>query len=66
VNSFAGRLVGIALSGTGGVLAAWLLVRALALDGTLGALATAVGAMAIATAAFTGWTTLGRALGRRD
>ena len=63
MHSTVGRLIGIAVCGVIGALVAWGLVAWIALDGVPGALvATGVGVV-VATAAFVGWTTLGRIFG---
>jgi hypothetical protein len=64
VNSVVGRMVGAALCGVFGTLAAWGFVVWVELEGVLGALAAAGLAMAVATAGFVGWTTLARSLER--
>jgi biopolymer transport protein ExbB/TolQ len=64
VNSIAGRIIGIAVCGVFGALAAWALVAGLALDGVAGALVAAGVGMVVATVAFIVWTTLGRRLER--
>jgi hypothetical protein len=60
----AGRLIGIAVCGAIGAVAAWWFVGWIALDGVLGALAAAGVGMVAATAAFVGWTTVGRRVRR--
>ena len=63
MQSMVGRLIGIAVCGVIGALVAWGLVAWIALDGVPAALvATGVGVVA-ATAAFVGWTTVGRIFG---
>ena len=63
MHSTAGRLIGIAVCGVIGALVAWWFVGWIALDGVPGALvATGVGVV-VATAAFVGWTTVGRTFG---
>ena len=59
-----GRIIGIAVCGAIGALVAWALVATIALDGVAGALVAAGVGMVVATAAFIGWTTLGRRLER--
>ena len=59
-----GRIIGIAICGVLGALVAWALVATIALDGVAGALVAAGVGMVVATAAFVGWTTLGRRLER--
>ena len=59
-----GRIIGIAVCGVIGALVAWALVAGIALDGVAGALVAAGVGMVVATAAFVGWTTLGRRLER--
>jgi hypothetical protein len=61
--STAGRIIGIAVCGVIGALCAWWFVGWIALDGVLGALAAVAVGVVTATAAFVGWTTLGRILG---
>jgi hypothetical protein len=64
MDSLVGRMLGIALCGVLGGVAAWCFIGWLGLDGTWGALVAALVGMIIATAAFVGWTTLARALTR--
>jgi hypothetical protein len=64
MNSIPGRIIAIAVCGVIGALVAWALVGWIALDGVVGALAAVGLGMVAATAAFIGWTTLGRSLGR--
>ena len=64
MNSLPGRLVGIAVCGTLGAVAAWGLVDWIALDGVVGAMVAAGVGMVAAAAAFVGWTSLGRRLER--
>ena len=65
MNSLVGRLVGIAACGALGAVAAWWLVDWIALDGVIGAMVAVGVGMVIATAAFVGWTSLGRRLEQR-
>ena len=58
-----GSIVGIAVCGISGGLAAWLLVSALGMDGVAGALVAAAIGMVVATALWTGGSTLMRVLG---
>ena len=64
MNSIAGRIIGIAVCGALGAVVAWALVAGIALTGVAGALVAAGVGMVVATAAFIGWTTLGRHLER--
>ncbi len=64
MNSFAGRLVAIACGGGLGAVAGWALAAWLGVAGVAGALLAVATAMVVGTAAFAGWTTLGRALER--
>ena len=64
MNSIAGRIIGIAVCGALGAVVAWAVVAGIALAGVAGALVAAGVGMVVATAAFIGWTTLGRRLGR--
>jgi hypothetical protein len=58
------RILAIAACGVVGGLAGWWSVDRLGLEGTPGAVAAAMVAMAVATAAFVGVTTLARTLKR--
>jgi len=59
-----GSILGIAVCGIAGGLAAWSAVSAMELDGVIGAIAAAVIGMVVATALFAGGTALLRAAGR--
>jgi hypothetical protein len=63
-GSILGSVLGIVLCGGLGGFAAWAIVRAIGLEGTVGAILAAIVGMVVATAAWTGGTTLLRALRR--
>jgi len=62
-GSILGSILGILVCGVGGGFAAWASVTALGVGGVLGAILAAVIGMVVATALWTGGTTLLRALG---
>ncbi len=64
--SVAGRIAGIAVCGVLGAMAGALTARWLEVDGVLGALLASALAMLVGTAAFAGWTVLGRLAERRE
>lgn len=62
-GTIVGSLIGILVCGAVGGTAAWMLVRLLGADGTLGAILAAAIGMTVAFAAWVGGVTLLRALG---
>jgi len=62
-GSMLGSILGILVCGVGGGLAAWAAVTAMGIDGVPGAILAAVIGMFVATALWSGATTLLRALG---
>ena len=63
-DSVIGSIFGIVMCGGLGGVAAWALVSQLGWDGTFGAIVAAIIGMAVATAAWTAWTSLLRAIRR--
>jgi len=63
-GSMLGSVLGIVVCGGLGGVAAWAIVRAIGLDGAVAGIAAAVVGMVVATALWTGGTTLLRALRR--
>ena len=64
MNSVGGRIIGIVVCGALGALAGFFFVLLIVLEGVLGALVAVMIAAVVASAAFAGWTTVGRVLER--
>ena len=64
MNSIGGRIIGIVVCGVLGALAGFLFIVLVTLEGVAGALVTVAVATVVASAAFAGWTTVGRVLER--